>query len=148
MDGFRNLLTGAGVLSVALCMAGAERETFSARLSPVAMDASMRANIAGSGSASATLIGSKLTIDGTFEGMLSNATQARIYQGPATGVRGKPIFDLTVTRSINGKVAGAIDLGDDQKAALRKGCLSVQIDSEKAPDGNLWGWLLTKGIER
>jgi hypothetical protein len=145
MDGFRNRFLS--LLIAASILAGAERETFTARLSPVAMDASMRANIAGSGSASAALTGGRLTIDGSFEGMLSNATRARVHQGLATGVRGKAIFDLTVTRSASGKVTGAIDLNDDQKAALRKGCLYIQIDSEKAPEGNLWGWLLMKGIE-
>ena len=37
---------------------------FKVRLSPVAMDIAMRANIAGSGTATATLQGTKLTIAG------------------------------------------------------------------------------------
>jgi hypothetical protein len=148
MDGFRNCFPPALLFAASiLCVAGAERETFTTRLSPVAMDASMRAIIAGAGSVSATLTGARLTVDGSFEGMLSNATRARVYQALATGVRGKAIFDLTVARSASGKLTGVIDLNDDQKAALRKGCLYIQIDSEKAPEGNLWGWLLTKGIE-
>ena len=42
--------------------------SFKTRLSPVAMDASMRANILGSGSAVAVLTGSKLVVTGSFEG--------------------------------------------------------------------------------
>ena len=33
-------------------------------------------------------------------------------------------------------------LTPDQIADLRAGRLYVQIQSERAPDGNLWGWLL------
>jgi RNA polymerase sigma-70 factor (ECF subfamily) len=39
-------------------------------------------------------------------------------------------------------LTGSIDLSPDQLQALRKGQLYIQISSEKAPDGNLWGWLL------
>ena len=34
------------------------------------------------------------------------------------------------------------DLTPIQLADLEKGRLYVQVHSEKAPDGNLWGWLL------
>jgi len=32
-------------------------------------------------------------------------------------------------------------LNDTQLAGLRRNAVYVQIDSVKAPDGNLWGWL-------
>jgi hypothetical protein len=41
-------------------------------------------------------------------------------------------------------VSGTFKLDAAQTEALRKGKLYVQIDSEKAPNGNLWGWLLTE----
>jgi hypothetical protein len=116
--------------------------TFRARLSPVAMDAAMRVNIAGSGSAMATLQGAKLSVTGTFEGLKSNATVAQIHRGVATGVRGPAILDLTISKNTSGTVSGSLDLMPDQVESLRKGQLYIQIHSEKAPDGNLWGWLL------
>jgi hypothetical protein len=115
---------------------------FKVRLSPVAMDATMRATIAGSGSATATLLGTKLTITGSFEGLKSPATIAQIHRGVATGVRGPALFDLTASKGTSGMVSGSVDLTAEQVESLRKGRLYIQIHSEKAPDGNLWGWLL------
>jgi hypothetical protein len=59
-----------------------------------------------------------------------------------TGVRGSSVLDLTVSKAISGTVTGSFDLTPEQVESLRKGRLYVQIHSEKAPDGNLWGWLL------
>ena len=116
-------------------------ETYKIRLAPVALDAAMKNNIAGLGSVTAVLAGSKLTINGTFEGLKSNATVAHIHQGTAPGVRGPRILDLTVTKAMSGTLAGSFDLTPDQLARLKKGDWYVQIHSEKAPEGNLWGWL-------
>ena len=58
------------------------------------------------------------------------------------GVRGAPIGELTVSKAMNGTIAGSLDLTPDQVQSLRKGRLYIQISSEKAPDGNLWGWFL------
>jgi len=118
------------------------QETFKARLSPVAMDATMKANVAGTGSVSAVLAGAKLSSAGSFDGLRSPATVAHLHQGVATGVRGPAILDLTVSNATNGTIAGSFDLTTEQVENLRKGRLYVQIHSEKAPDGNLWGWLL------
>ncbi len=118
------------------------RETYKLRLSPVSMDAAMKVNIAGSGSGSAVLTGNKLTVNATFDGLLSPATTAQIHRGSATGVRGPVILDLKVSSALSGSVTGTFDLAADQLESLRKGRLYVQIASEKAPDGNLWGWLL------
>ena len=67
---------------------------------------------------------------------------AHIHQGTATGVRGPKILDLQVAKSTSGEVTGTFDLLPEQVENLRKGKWYVQIHSEKAPDGNLWGWLL------
>jgi hypothetical protein len=117
-------------------------ETFKVRLTPVSMDAAMKVNIAGSGSASAVLAGARLSVNGTFDGLLSPATTAQIRRGSMTGVRGPAILDLKVSPATSGTVGGAFDLNPDQVESLRKGRLYIQIASEKAPDGNLWGWLL------
>jgi len=117
-------------------------ETYKVRLTPVSMDAAMKVTIAGSGSASATLTGATLVVNGKFDGLLSLATTAQIRRGSVTGVRGPAILDLTVSSAMVGSIGGTFALTPDQVESLRKGHLYIQIDSEKAPDGNLWGWLL------
>jgi hypothetical protein len=134
--------TLALLLSLAITAAAQSPETFKTRLAPVALDAAMKSTIAGTGSATATLSGAKFTVNGTFEGLKSNATMAHIHQGTAPGVRGSKLLDLTVTKSTNGTLSGSFDLTPDQIEALKKGKWYVQIHSEKAPEGNLWGWLL------
>jgi hypothetical protein len=131
----------AGICACALASAQ-KQETYKARLTPVSMDASMKVSIAGMGKASAILAGAKLTVNGTFEGLITPATTAQIRRGSLTGVRGPAILDLKVTAGVSGAVSGAFELDANQLESLRKGRLYIQISSEKAPDGNLWGWLL------
>ena len=125
-----------------LSLAAQAPETYKVRLSPVPVDAQTRANIAGIGSATATLVGARLSITGSFEGLRSSALDAKIHQGRVTGVRGPAMLDLTVEHADSGKVTASLDLTPPQIESLKKGQLYIQIDSEKAPDGNLWGWLL------
>ena len=103
----------------------------------------MMATIAGSGSLTATLVGKQLTIQGTFSGLRSPATTAQIRRGPK-GIPGPVVanLDLTVTKAEKGDINGTLELTPDQIADLRNGRWYVQIQSERAPDGNLWGWLL------
>jgi CHRD domain len=119
----------------------AKQETFKARLSPVPIDVSMMARVAGVGALTATLSGKILTITGTFEGLRSPATTAQIHRAPK-GIPGPAILDLTVTNAEKGAVSGSVELTPDQIADLRGGRLYVQIQSERAPEGNLWGWML------
>jgi hypothetical protein len=118
-------------------------KTFKARLAPVPIDVAMQATIAGTGSVTATLTGSKLAVNGTFEGLKSPATVARLHRSPVRGVHGPAIFDLAVNKSdaSSGSLSGSFDLTPPQIADLEKGRLYVQVHSEKAPDGNLFGWL-------
>ena len=127
---------------LALAWAAAPQEKFHTRLAPVAMDATMRANVAGIGSVSAILSGNKLTIDGNFDGLRSPATTAHLHLSRVAGVRGPAVLDLTVTHAAAGNVSGSFDLSPEQVEALKKGRFYIQIESEKAPDGNLWGWLM------
>jgi hypothetical protein len=122
---------------------GEKAETFKARLSPVPINISMMSTIAGNGSLTATLSGRQLTIQGTFEGLRSPATTVQIRRGPK-GIRGPviPNLELTVEKAVKGTVSGTLELTPDQIADLRNGRLYLQIQSERAPDGNLWGWLL------
>ena len=117
-------------------------EKFRIRMTPVPLDGAMRSTVAGSGSGSATLNGSKLTINSTFDGMPSAATTAKLHKGVATGVRGSAFQDLTVSKAAKGAVSGTVDLTSDQLDSLKKGKLYIQISSERAPEGTLWGWIL------
>jgi CHRD domain-containing protein len=117
-------------------------ETYKARLSAVAADARTRRELAGIGSATAVLSGSKLTITGTFDGLLSPATSAQVHAASAAGIRGPVISDITISPATSGELKGSLDLTSQQIENLRKGGLYIQIQSQKAPDGVLWGWLL------
>lgn len=130
-------------LAAAAAQTAQSPEAFKARLSPVPINISMMATIAGSGSLTATLKGNQLTIAGSFEGLRSPATTAQIHRAPK-GIPGPvvPGIELTVTKAAKGAISGTIALTPDQVADLRKGQWYVQIQSESAPDGNLWGWLV------
>ena len=54
--------------------------------------------VAGLGSATATWNGKKLTVNGSFEKMVSPPTVAKIGLGLATGARGDLVIDLTLTK--------------------------------------------------
>jgi len=126
-------------------------KTFKARLSPVPIDLAMAATIAGSGSVTAVLTGAKLSINGTFDGLRSPATIAQVHKSPVRGVRGPVVFTLEVSNAadpVGGTISGAFDLTPQQIADLEKGRLYVQLHSEKAPDGNLWGWFLVQENRR
>ena len=103
----------------------------------------MMSAIAGSGSITATLSGKQLTITGTFEGLRSPATTAQLHRGPK-GIRGPAILDLDlmIPKAVKGTLNGSVELTPDQITDLKSGRLYLQIQSERAPDGNLWGWLL------
>jgi hypothetical protein len=121
---------------------GAQTPQYRARLSPVPLDIAMQATIAGSGSATAVLKGTTLTINGTFAGLRTAATVARVHRGPKTAMRGPAIGDLTATAATSGTISGSIELTSAHVADLAAGRLYVMLHSEKAPEGNLWGWLL------
>jgi hypothetical protein len=110
------------------------------RLSVVPIDVAMQATVAGSGSATATLKGTSLTVTGTFNGLKTPATVVRVHRSPRTAMRGPAIGDLTATAATSGTISGTIELSKSQIDDLAAGRLYLQLHSEKAPDGNLWGW--------
>ena len=145
----RLLLPIFSLVGIAVLTAQAPK-TFKARIAPVPIDVSMQATIAGSGSVTAVLTGSKLSVTGTFDGLKSPATIAQVHKSPVRGVRGPVVFDLAVTKTdaASGALSGTFDLTPLQIADLEKGRLYVQVHSEKAPDGNLWGWLMPQENKR
>jgi len=132
----------AGLLLSASPGASQNPERFRVRLTTVPMDGGMRNTVAGFGSASATLAGATLSITGTFDGLKSPATSAQLHSGVARGVRGNAVGDLQITKSTKGSINGSVDLTPEQVRGLRDGKLYIEVASEKAPEGNLWGWIL------
>ena len=120
----------------------------------------MMATTAGTGAVTATLTGTKLAISGTFEGLRSPATVARLHRAQK-GVRGPAVFDLVVANtpgpsgpashhssSSAGSISGTLDLTPTQVDDLGRERFYVQLHSEKAPEGNLWGWLQLQETKR
>jgi hypothetical protein len=131
-------IAGAGLAALPACAA----DRFETMLLPSPMTNGTRVNIAGEGQAQATLDGNTLTVSGDFHGLKTNATTAQLYLGIAIGAMGPKQFDLTVTPAMQGTISGTFKLSAKQAVGLRSGKFYVQINSEKAPDGNLTGWLL------
>lgn len=117
-------------------------DPYRANLGPMPLDEATKQKMLGRGEATATLEGKVLTISGTFAGLPSPATAAHLTLSPAIGVPGTERLDLTVSQADSGSVSGTLTLSAQQAAAFRTGRLYVQIDSQQAPTGNLWGWLL------
>ena len=111
-------------------------------LSPMPHNDAMHANFRGKGNVIVTVTGDTISLSGTFTGLASPATKAHICLSIAPGVPGKPVFEFAVPSGVEGNVTGSFKLDKEQAAALKKSQLYIQIDSEKAPNGNLWGWLL------
>ena len=120
------------------------QQGFRARLATVPIDLAMQAEITGQGSLTATLVGDTLTITGDFRGLKSAATMARLHASPIKGMRGPVVSDLTVAGTTSGAINGKVQLTLRHVDDLKQGRLYVQLHSEKAPDGNLWGWLVPR----
>ena len=126
----------------ALLSTPALAEDYAQRLTAAAYDGAMRANVQGDGHVTANLNGRKLTVHGDFSALPSAATGAKLYSGAGIGVPGPALLDLQLAGQNDGTFQGSFTLNAAQLAALKRGHIYVQINSQKAPDGNLWGWLL------
>ena len=122
-------------------------QTFVARLATVPIMADEQVNVSGRGTATAVLEGRTLTVSGKFEGLRTPATAARIHLAPRAA-RGPAFADLKVSSGTSGTITGTVDLTPPQLQALERRSLYIQLHSQKAPDGNLWGWLLPLEIKR
>lgn len=135
-------LTGllAAALLIAAPLSAQGVRTYSSRLSPMPV-AAYNPDIVGTGRVTATVTGNKLVIDGTYQGLASPATQAKLMKSSRPGVRGDTLFDLRVSGGTSGTITGIIDLTNAQLQEIAAGRYYVQLHSEKAAEGNLWGWL-------
>ena len=137
------------VFAASLALVAQAPQTYKAelRIVPIA-NAAGRANIDESATvfatanATATLAGTKLTVNGSFEGFKNPASIAQIHTGPSMGARGPVLFDLTVTKATKGTISGSFDLTSEQVNLLKNGRLYIQIHNTNTPEGALWGWLL------
>ncbi len=142
----RKSLVALAALLLTAPMSAAWAAQFEAQLDPAPFDAGTRAIILGCiGTASADLDGNVLTIKGTFKDLTSDATAASLRIGLAKAVPGDAIGTLIVTKARAGEFSGRVKLNAAQIAALKRQSLYIRIDSAKAPDGNLQGWLEETG---
>jgi hypothetical protein len=51
-----------------------------------------------------------------------------------------------VSPGTSGTLSGSFTLRAEELAALNAGQLYIQVASESAPDGNVWGWLLPSTV--
>src|SRR4051812_31411380 len=137
--GFCGLFGGWALLWAAPSLAA---EQFETRLATSPMTDGQHSANPGEGRARATLEGNKLMVSADFRGLSSNATSAQLNDGQGIAAWGPKAFDLTVTPGTSGTVSGTVTLNAKQVSALKAGHFYVQINSQKAPDGNLTGWLM------
>ena len=125
--------------------------TFKARLSPVPIDVSMQATIAGS------RLGVRRADrheagDHRHVRRSEVASDHRADPQGAGPRRARPdVLDLDRHEDRRRRAARSAARSTSppiQVADLEKGRLYVQLHSEKAPDGNLWGWLLPQENKR
>ena len=121
--------------------AAQEARTFRTRLATVPVEAATAASLTGSGEVTATLTGNRLIVKGTFKGLQGPATIVQLHVAPR-GLRGPAILDLAVTKATSGTITGDLMVTPVQADHLSRSRIYVQLHSEKAPEGNLWGWLL------
>ena len=132
----------AALVGIAFAGAALAQQSYKVRLRPVPIEASTAADTTGMGEATAQLAGTRLTVRGNFTGLKGAATVARLHQGTVMGVRGPAFADVTVSGGTSGTISGEVTLTAAQLEGLRQGHVYLQLHSESAPDGNLWGWLL------
>lgn len=131
------------IVAWAATTAAAGADVFKARLAPLGVTQATVNTITGVGHVTATLSGSKLTIDANFEGLTGAATAANLRRG-AKGIPGPVVFELQAPKASSGKINATLDLSAEQVSDLKAGRLYLQIHSERAPDGSIRGWLLEK----
>jgi CHRD domain len=138
------LLAASVVAAVTFAVAASAQtpRTFKTRLGTVPVEAAtLKSLIGGSGAVTAVLTGTRLTVTGSFKGLQSPATVARLHVAPM-GQRGPAMLDVPVTKATSGMITGDLMLTAIQVDHLVRNRVYIQLYSEKAPEGVLWGWLL------
>lgn len=98
----------------------------------------------GDGNVVASVADGEVLISGQFEGLAAPVIGIRLLSGVAVGVPGNA--EIARVPFKPGAHAGQIDtrfrLNSDQLELLRAGRIYLQVETEDAPDGALWGWFL------
>jgi Cu/Zn superoxide dismutase len=128
---------------IAVTLTHAQSSQFRARLSEVPVTPQTYQTITGVGEVFASLTGSTLSLNGTYEGMSSAATAAHIHNAPKA-MNGPPIGAIEVTSAPSGEVSGSLELTAEQVQALQNEELYIVIHSENNPGGEIRGWLLPR----
>lgn len=137
------MISRLGPLAAAIIFAAAPAfaaDHYQTDIGPTPKNGRQGANVQGRGTVLATLEGDVFTIQGKFAGLSSPATQARLYMGNVMGGTGPAIGDLKIPQARSGEISGTFTLTRTQIAGLKLGRLYVMLDSQSAPQGNLWGW--------
>ena len=105
-----------------------------ARLSPLPTDLAMQETIAGLGTATATLAGTTLTIEGTYQGLKSPATVVRVFDSPRPGMRGPLVGEFAsgggTTRHVQGHGDAHARAG---RRPTRRGCSTCSSTARRPP---------------
>lgn len=147
MPGRRTLLAALGLVLAASLAVAQSSGGFAARLSWVPISLAQQVDVGGQGEATATLSRSSLSIQGSFEGLPAAAVAVRLHRGAATGASGQAFAELEVTRAMEGRFEGDVELDRAQRTALLAGHIYIQLYAERGvePDNAvLRGWLLAR----
>src|SRR5690348_3175223 len=101
--------------------------TFKGRLSKYPVDAKMVPILVGTGNVTSTLNGTRLIINGTFEGLDTNAISAQLHDTKFRGTHGPVSAELTVSKAAADTVSGQVTLTPEQIESLKAGRLYVQL---------------------
>ena len=137
----RLLVLATAVLAAGLAAGAQTPEQRAARLTPSPIEAATATELTGAGAATAELSGVTLSVDGTFEGLQSPATETTLHAGNR-GLRGPVIAALELDGSTTGTFAAELTLSAVQAGYFRDDRLYIQLQSEENPEGLLRGWLL------
>ncbi len=79
-----------------------------------------------------TLEGSKLTLKGSFSGLLAVPTAAHLAMGSLPGVRGPVIADLTISPATSGTLSGTVQLNPSSSPpCARAACMWRSIATRR-----------------
>jgi len=117
-------------------------ETRTARLTPAPLEAATFEQLAdASGSVTATLTGTTLTVAGAFTGLRAPAASATLHAAEP-GLRGPVLATLALDGAAAGTITGEVTLTGVQTGYFRDEWLYVQLQNDDYPDGLLRGWLV------
>jgi hypothetical protein len=122
-------------------------KVYRARLSPVPLDFAMMSTVSGTGTVTATVSGQTITFSGTFTGLRSPATTVILHRA-LRGTRGPDVATVQATNQTSGQISGTVAATPQLLQDLDHNLLYLQMQSETAPDGNLWGWFFLQDKNR